>query len=249
MPSLYGDDRDWDAVDLSDKGLIGLWQELGFPTVERPGDELAEWVVVVEIALPSQGRRFDLAALEALIDVLGDRQPSALYSDDRYALQLHLKARSATDAVDSGICAHEMAAARIGFGALPLLRTEVISRGEFERSCQEQLDVSLAPTERDPISVPHEVYQATRAILGATAPGQLTDALIEFVVTVGGSVSLGSVPVDRAMVAVPIALTGRPIFGAADPYTVAGFMIEDWLPRLVADAGSMLARITADAGE
>jgi hypothetical protein len=245
MHDLCGDDRDWDAVDSR---LVRLWQELGFPKVDRSRDELAEWVVVVEIALPSEGRRFDLAALEELIDALGDQQPSALFSDDRYALQLHLMARSATEAVDFATCAHQLAAARIGFRALSLLRAEVISHGEFEQSCQDQLDTCLDPAQPDNVSVPHDVYQATRAIFGATTAGQVVDVLVDFVVAVGGSVGLGPAPLDGSMIAIPLGITGRPMFGAADAFSVAGLLLEGWLPLLVADAQRVLERLSATAG-
>ncbi len=241
-----GRDRFADHADLSDVSLIWLWQQLGFPKVEHRSDQSAEWVVVIEVA-SGPG---DWAALEDVIEALADWKPTALLGGDRYALQLHVTAPTAPDALGYAIGQHDRAAAAAGLGDLVLRRAEVLTDAEFEESCQACLDQALLPCALpDLTTVPTEVHEATRALLRATSRLEATTTLLDFVTAVGGVVTLGPPPLDADTVTIALPLSHRhQIHAAADRLSLAGLMLPRWLPHLIDDALPVLARLADDSG-
>lgn len=249
MPDRDGDNPAADdAPDLTDLTLIGLWQQMGFPELERREEGVEDWVVIVEVSIGRSERQYDLDALEDLLEALHEWHPSALFNHDGYAVQLHVAAPTAADALRSALGRHDRTTAQIGLTNVCFLRTEILTLAELERSCQDEISAS---TSRHRISeatpVPNQVYEATRAILTAATPSQVVDNVVNFVLAAGGSVHLGQPPQDDDVVTVALPIGRRSdMYASGDTLTMAGFLIEHWLPQLLDDAREVLARMAVD---
>jgi hypothetical protein len=82
-----------------------------------------------------------------------------------------------------------------------------------------------------------EVYDATRALLGAATLEEVTAILTSCVLAIGGKVHVGprSPCPGTTLIDLTIVPTS-PIYGSADSVSVAGMILERWLPPLVDDA-------------
>ncbi len=200
---------------------------------------MGDWVVVLEFSPLRGDRPFELSVVQALIERLREWHPSGLYNPDRYAVQLHIAAAGADEALRLAMAYYEHAAPTEAAAAFT--RAEVLTLSEFEASWHPPTSPSSGvPAGRAAqalISV--EVYEATRALLSATAAPAVTDILVRFVLAVGGQVSVdppravglpGVVSVDLSISA------GEQLQALADNLSVAGLIIERWLPPLIDDA-------------
>ena len=237
-----------DTPDLTDLTRIGLWQQMGFPELGRKEDRVQDWVVIVEVSIGNSERHYDLDALEDLLEALHEWHPSALFNHDGYAVQLHVAAPTAADALRWALGRHDRTTAQIGLTNVSFLRTEILTLAELERSCQDEIATSLSLhliSETAP--VPAQVYEATRSILSAATPSQVVDHVVNFVLGVGGCVHLGQPPEEDEVVTVALAIGRRSeMYATGDTLTVAGFLIEHWLPHLLEDAREALARMAVD---
>ncbi|MDQ6616958.1 MAG: hypothetical protein M3083_19970 [Actinomycetota bacterium] len=238
----------FDVTDIEDSTLIELWQQLGFPKVEPPRARLHDWVAVVEVSAGACERHYDLDALEDLLEGLSEWQPSALYNEEGHALQLHVAAATPADALRLALYHHDRVARHIGLTNLSLLRTEIVSFAEFDRSCQSQIETCIAPI---PIAaqpfVPNEVYEATRNVLIATTPVELTEIVVGFVLAAGGTVNVGLPAEDAGTVTVAMPIGQRSqLYASAEAESAAAVMVGLWLPRLLDDAARAMARLAVE---
>jgi hypothetical protein len=82
-----------------------------------------------------------------------------------------------------------------------------------------------------------ELYTATRALLRVSTPSDITDLLVRFVSAIGGSVNVGECRPVPGMVSTDISIgDGEPLHAVAETVSVAGMIVEQSLPSLVADA-------------
>jgi len=237
-----------DDADLPDENLLELWQQLGFPKVEPKQDRPDDWVVVLEVAVGLGDRPYDLGVAEDLLDHLREWQPSLLYNNDSYALQMHVAAPSLADALQLAIGRHDLTTTHLGLTDLSLVRADVLTLGELERSCQGQLDgESAIEAVTDQTVVPTVAYRAMRAVLTSTTPAQLSDSLVSFVLEVGGTIHLGQPSTDPETVSVAMSI-GRhsQMYASGETLTLAAFMIQQWLPPLLEDARHTLGRLSLE---
>jgi hypothetical protein len=198
---------------------------------------MGDWVVVLEFSACRGERPFDLAVVQALVERLREWHPSGLYNPDRYAVQLHIPAAGADEALRIATSFHEQAVQAVG-AAASFTRAEVLTLGEFEESWHEASASGTAlPSGAAQALISIEVYEATRALLGASTPGEVTDVLVRFVLAVGGRVNVGQWRHIPGMVSVDISVEAEEqLYAMAENFSVAGLIIERWLPPLVEDA-------------
>lgn len=106
-------------------------------------------MVVLEAAGEPGQRRVDVDQLSALMDLLADARPIALYAADRYALQVSIGAASPADALRTAVARWVESAMTIGLAPWELVRAEVISAPEHERDMQG--DVAALPSPSAPV--------------------------------------------------------------------------------------------------
>ncbi len=180
--------------------------------------------------------------VQALVERLREWHPSGLYNPDRYALQLHIPAATADEALHIAAAFHEQAVQAVGT-TTSFLRAEVLTLGEFEESWHDAATsgTSLSPGAAQAL-ISIEVYEATRALLSATSPSEVTDVLVTFVLSVGGRVNVGQLRNVPGMVAVDMSTSpGEELHAMAESFSVAGLILERWLPPLIDDAKRTLA--------
>jgi hypothetical protein len=197
---------------------------------------MGDWVVVLEFSASRDYGPFDLAVVQALVERLREWHPSGLYDPDRYAIQLHV-------AADGAESMHEQALQAVGVMA-SFTRAEVLTLGEFEATWgDEEVGATHLPRPAAAealISV--EVYEATRSLLSATSAAAVIDVLVRFVLAVGGRVNVGQQQQVPGMVSVDISTSPREqLHAVAERFSVAGLIIERWLPSLLDDAKRTLA--------
>jgi hypothetical protein len=166
-----------------------------------------------------------------------------LYNPDRYAVQLHVPAAGADEALRTATSFHEQAVRSVG-AAAAFRRAEVLTLGEFEESWHDPSAASSgAPsTGAAQALISIEVYEATRALLSAATPAEVTEILVRFVLAVGGRVNVGHRRHVPGMVSVDLSTApGDELHAMAESFSVAGLIIERWLPALVDDAKRTLA--------
>ncbi|HEX3540656.1 MAG TPA: hypothetical protein VHT75_09460 [Acidimicrobiales bacterium] len=205
-----------------------------------------DWIVILEFSSGDMGGRIDVAVVEYFVARLAVWRPVGLYHPDRYALQLHVPARTADEALHEAVCQHRKAAASVGSSAT-FSRAEVVSLAEFERTWDSSCS---SPALSGPASLPRsddtlvcaEVYAATRALVSATTVEEVTTILTDCVVAVGGTVQLGSAPAPPGTTAIDFTVVPEwPLFATADSISVPAMILERWLPPLVDDARHKLA--------
>jgi hypothetical protein len=198
---------------------------------------MGDWVVVLEFSAFRGERPFELGVVQALVERLREWHPSGLYNPDRYAVQLHIPAATADDALKIAASYHEHAVHAVGAMAA-FTRAEVLTLGEFEESWHEAAATGATlPAGAAQALISIEVYEATRSLLSASTPAEVTDVLVRFVLAVGGRVNVGQRRNVPGMVSVDLSTSpGEQLHAMAESFSVAGLIIERWLPPLIDDA-------------
>jgi|HubBroStandDraft_1064217.scaffolds.fasta_scaffold146577_1 hypothetical protein len=199
---------------------------------------MGDWVVVLEFSPLRGDRPFELSVVQALVERLREWHPSGLYNPDRYAIQLHIPATAADDALRLAVSYHEQAVQAVA-AAATFTRAEVLTLSEFEASWHLPTGsgAGLPAGRAAQALISIEVYEATRALLGAATASQVTDILVRFVLAVGGHVSVGPPRQVAGVVSVDLSVSpGEELHALADNLSVAGLIIERWLPPLIEDA-------------
>jgi hypothetical protein len=213
----------------------------------RPVDN---WVVVIEAITASPLASFDFTLVQELVAQLRDWQPTGLYNPDRYAIQLHVGAVAAYEALRVAVTYHDRALRVVGLAA-SLSRAEVLTLDEFEAGLLDPVPARLVAPGPGSGQVPdrlglvsEDLYTATRELLRVSTPAQITELLVRFVTSVGGSVRVGASASAPGMFAVELSTgDGGPLFAVAEHMSVAGMIIEQSLPTLVADAVMARSRL------
>ena len=91
----------------------------------------SEWIVVLEASTGSTAAELDEATLSRLLEALSDARPIALYSADRYAVQLSVAAADPSDALDLAFERWSHAVATLRAPAWDVVRADVMSLVEF----------------------------------------------------------------------------------------------------------------------
>jgi hypothetical protein len=203
---------------------------------------MGDWVVVLEFSTPQGEHPFELSVVQALVERLREWHPSGLYNPDRYAVQLHIPAVAADEALRIAAAFHEQAVQAVGT-TTSFLRAEVLTLGEFEESWHDAATSGTSlPSGAAQAMISIEVYEATRALLSASSPSEVTDVLVNFVLSVGGRVNVGHLRSVPGMVSVDLSTSpGEQLHAMAESFSVAGLIIERWLPPLIDDAKRTLA--------
>lgn len=203
---------------------------------------MGDWVVVLEFGVPADVTCFELTTIQALVERLGAWQLSGVYRPQGYAVELHVPAGAADEALRTAAILHEQAVKALGVSAA-FLRAEVLTRAEFDGSWHDDaLAGGRLPSGRAQALVSQEVYEATRALLGATTPSEVTDVLVNFVLSVGGRVSVGETPAVPGAVSLDLGTSPTdPRYAFADGESVALLILERWLPPLLDDARRAVA--------
>jgi hypothetical protein len=199
---------------------------------------MGDWVVVLEFSPFRGDRPFELSVVQALVERLREWHPSGLYNPDRYAIQLHVPASAAHEALRLAGSYHEQAMHAIGATG-SFTRAEVLTLGEFEESWHPTAGSSsnLPAGRAAQALISVEVYEATRALLGATSSSEVIDVLVRFVLAVGGQVNVGQKRRVPGMLSVDLSIMpGEELHALAETLSVAGLIIERWLPPLIDDA-------------
>ncbi len=217
-----------------------LWSE---PIVSAT-DRMNLWSIVLEFVRATPARPFLMGDIEALTERLDSWYPSALWSSDRYAIQLQIQAQGPNQALEWASAHHRQAALDVGLPTTStMVRAEVCTVEELERSWDE-FDSAGAKDDAAPPSVLCDaVYPATRRMLAATTPAEISDIVIDFVTAIGARVQPGP-PLHRVgMIDFDLSVEGDEVnHVTADSFSVAGLIIERSLPALLADARHVLAR-------
>ena len=199
---------------------------------------MGDWVVVLEFTAFREQRPFELHVVQALVERLREWHPSGLYNPDRYAVQLHVSAAAADEALRMATAYHEQAAQAVGASSA-FTRAEVLTLGEFEETWHDLAATgsSLPPGGAAQALISIEVYEATRSLLSASTTSEVIDVLVRFVLAVGGRINVGQPRQVPGMVAVDLSIApGEPLHAMAESFSVAGLIIERWLPPLIDDA-------------
>jgi len=202
---------------------------------------MRDWVAIIEFDAVSGDLGFAVDMVEALVDQLREWHPIGMYHPDRYALQLHVPADGAGEALHTAVANHELAARAVGITS-SFLRAEIVTLGEFEEAWLAGMPESgQAASGAGQALASTEAYQATRALIGATTTQDVTDVVVRFVHTVGATVHVGSPRELPGMVTIDLSIAAeQPLYASAQAVSMACLSIERWLPALVDDAKSAL---------
>jgi hypothetical protein len=205
-------------------------------------DSVDEFVIVLEFQTGITGEGIDYEVLQAVVEELREWHPAALFSPDRYALQLHVVAGRPTEALRRALDLHDGAVRAVGVPAMALARIEVLTGTEFES----QWDPAGAAPGDGAMSdrvLSNDLYWATRGLLRAASATELTDVLVGFVTGVGGQIERQPPDGLEGRVSIDMSVDDEDsLFAVVDPGSVSGLIVEHSLPRLVADARLVLAR-------
>ncbi len=205
------------------------------------GSERAdEYIIVLEYQPRVAEEALDYGKVRAVVEELREWHPTALFSPDRYALQLQVIAWRPTEALRRALDLHERAVHTIGAPLPALARVEVLTGREFDSQWDDPRPGVVATGEQ---VLSDEIYWATRALLRAATATELTEILIAFVAKVGGRMAAEPAePVDE-LVSIDVALGDEDrLYAVAERCSVSGLILEHSLPTLVADARAVLNR-------
>lgn len=99
----------------------------------RTADREGDWVVLLEVSDGTGVSTIDPPALRRLVAACGTPVPTSLFSADRYALQLQIRAPDAPSALASAIRRWSDAQRAAGLPCWDLVRAEVLTSAELER--------------------------------------------------------------------------------------------------------------------
>lgn len=105
----------------------------------------AEWVVVIE-TVGEGSSVMTIDGVRRLMELMAERNPTTLYSPDRYALQIVVPAHSAQQALADALATWQEAQRELNVDGWQLVRAEVITEAEFERDADRRRR-ELASTE------------------------------------------------------------------------------------------------------
>lgn len=199
-----------------------------------------KWVVLVEAEL-DEGQILELRQLEGLLGMLCDHGPSALWSPDRYAVQLVVSGASPEAALVSGLSTWREAVARLDLPAWRLVRAEIKTPAELEAEYRTSGEALVGPT-GTPTSEDalRAAYLATRRLLACRSRGEASKIVIGLTRQLGAEVVGGA---DRHPHALPFDLSfgeGEPRYPAADPVSVPRLHLEEVLPLVLLDAARVV---------
>lgn len=201
--------------------------------------DVTVWVVILEFNVAPD--LFEVETVDALVEHLREWDPIGMYHPERYALQLHLPATAAADALGIAMANHNHAARALGTTS-SFIRAEVLTLGEFEAAWLAGVTETDAAASRSG----HELastgaYEATRALIGASTTQEVTDVVVRFVHAAGGSVHVGGPCHIPGMVSIDLFIVGdQALYASAEAVSMAGLVIQRWLPPLIDDAKSAL---------
>ena len=92
-----------------------------------------QWLVLIEAERGADREGVDAGPFRKLLAALADPAPGALYSLDRYALQIEVEAPGASEAVRAAIQRWEGGLRETGLPRWELIRVEALTQDEFER--------------------------------------------------------------------------------------------------------------------
>lgn len=160
-------------------------------------------------------------------------------------MQLHIPALGPQQALHWAAAYHRDAALASGVAGAISVRAEILTVEEFEGSLldYDQPNPAAAPSACASLLC-EELYTATRGLVTATTPGQLTDVVAGFVTAVGGRAEPGTPRPEPGLIDVDVSVEGGSAFHArAEAVSVAGLIIEQSLPTLLGDARRAAVRL------
>ena len=207
-----------------------------------------DWIIVVEAAPKLAGQHYNLSLMQSLVERLWEWEACGLHDRERYALQLRLTAPSPLAALNAAVEHQARAHRALNLPRSSLVRAEVLTYGDYHRSCDTDLWGPRTQAHGDVSAVVcEEAYTSTRALLHAGSMTALSLILAEFTYAVGAAVQVGPMRDDSSMTRVHIGLAGSDhLHAVAEPISVAGMMIERCLPSLVDDAKRVASTLTSD---
>ena len=206
-------------------------------------ERLEDWVIVLEFVPGRAGSAIDYDAVHDVVDELRAWQPMALFAPDRYALQLRVAADRPLAALQRSLALHHRAVVSVGAPAAALARVEILTVAEFDRQWDE-FSGRRAAAAPDSAVLSNDVYWATRRLLRATTPSQVTDILVGCVLAVGGEIDVAAPDGRPDKVVVDLTTDEcQPLYATADAVSVPGLIVEQSVPALVADSRAVVARV------
>jgi hypothetical protein len=158
---------------------------------------------------------------------------------------LHIPAQSPDQALRWALIYHEQAARAAGLPPMALLRIEVLTSDEYEKGFEVAEPGVTDIGEKVGRSLfCNELYFATRSLHAATTPAELSDIVTDFVTAFGGRIEPGAAQHRSDALEMDLCVGGeRQIHATAETFSVAGLMMEQALPTLLADARFALGRL------
>lgn len=204
----------------------------------------ADWVVLLE-AEREDDAVLGIERLEQLLEALACHSPHALYSVDRYAIQLVMVAPSPAAALRAATGEWRRATSELHLPAWPVVRAEVKTPAELQAEHRAGADSLDGPTSSAGAPTSEEAlrasYEATRQLLSAGSRADAAAIVIALAERLGATlVPPGAHHAD----AMPVDLSlgeGGPLWPAADPISMARLQLEEVLPTVVADANRVVA--------
>lgn len=167
--------------------------------------------------------------------------PTGLWDSSRYAIQLRVPAPTCAESLRRAMAYHRHAARAAGLPAATLLRAEVLTLQELERSWDDDGGSDLAGSGA---LLCDELYTATRGLISASTSAEVTSILHRFVELVGGTTEPGVARHLPGTCDIDLPIDGGEAHHAtAEALSVAGLILESVLPTLLTDARQTLARI------
>jgi len=203
------------------------------------------WFAVLEFGQSFRSGPIRFEDVHMLVEELAGWHPSAIVSDERYAIQMQISASGHHHVLRAALASHDRAVQEVGFRPLTLLRAEVLSSEEMERTSGVIQQADIVTASRDG-SVTHcaEVYAATRSLLAATTEAEVANSVDQFVAAIGARVEPGAPRHLPGTTDVSLKMVGGPArHASAEALSVAGLVLEQSLPSLVVDARRALARL------
>lgn len=119
---------------------------------------MAPWIVLIEAALIASDLAVEAASVERLLAVFAAHRPSAMYSRDRYVLQVVMPGSSPDDALRKVLIRWRRSVMAAGLAGFKLVRAEVMTPDELEAEAISRPDLHW------------ERWQAAAAGAGAGQP-------------------------------------------------------------------------------
>jgi hypothetical protein len=204
------------------------------------------WIALLEFVAPVGDRPFQVEDLLLLLQELAPWQPEHLWTADRYAVQLRLAARTPQEAVQRALDCYRLARQAVDLAPSKLVRVEAMTADEMERGwhLEDSADSwGTAVPVLQRLDCP-EVYTATRALLAATGAVEIAEIVEHFVVTIGARVLTRQPHAETDVTIFALGLEEGPCrYAAVEALSVAGLLLEQFLPTLLADARSVVAKL------